>query len=92
MLRVPNIKDEEESWLLSTTEIAGKQVNVIMANFNYPNTDWENGIAQSTKACRFLNLLQDNCMKQMVEAPTKKNALLDLLMSSNSEPITDAHN
>ena len=36
-----------------------------------------------------LNVLQDNFMFQMVDAPTRNNALLDLLITNNTDLITD---
>ena len=41
------------------------------------------------KARHFLNVLQDNFIGQMVDAPTRNNALLDLLITNNTGLITD---
>lgn len=78
----PIMKDEKESQLFSQTEMAGKQGDIIMGKFNYPNIDLANGTAQSM-ACHFLNVLQDNFTEQMVEVPTRKNDLLDLIIINN---------
>lgn len=46
--------------------------------FNYPGIDWKDRTAHLTKAHHFLNVMQDNVMSQVVEAPTTDHFLLDL--------------
>ncbi|XP_073458774.1 uncharacterized protein [Aquarana catesbeiana] len=60
-----------------------------MGDFNYPDIDWVEGTMHSSKAHQFLNVLQDNFMGQMVDAPTKNKALLDLLITNNTDLIMD---
>lgn len=59
--RPPNLKDEEETDLLSQLEIAVRQGNVmIMGDINYLDIDWADRTTHSFKAHDFLNVLQDN--------------------------------
>lgn len=39
-----------------------------MGDFNYPNIDWADGTAQSTKARYILNVIPDNFISQIIEA------------------------
>lgn len=65
----PNFVDKKETHLFSQLEMAGRQGNVIiMGNFNYPEIDWADGTAHSTKVCHFLNAMLESFMSQMAEA------------------------
>lgn len=78
--RPPNLQDDYESDLLSQLRLAARPGNVIMGD-SYPDIDWAG--RTSFKAHHFLNALQDNFMCQLVYAPARNNALLDLLISNN---------
>lgn len=79
----PNLKDEEETDLLSQLEMATRQRDVIiMEDFNYPDIDWADETAQSCKAHHFLNVLQVNFLCQLMDATTIIKALLDHLITN----------
>ena len=83
--RPPNVNEEVE-----TMERAARAGAVIkMGDFNYPEIDWINGTSGTVKGQKFKNLLQDNFMVQFIEAPTRNDALLDLIISNHAELITN---
>lgn len=87
--RPPNLKDEEETDLLSQ-EMAVKQGNVIiLGDFNYPDIDWIDETAYSSRTHYFVNVLEDNFMCQFTYTPTRNKALIDLLITNNTELIGD---
>lgn len=86
----PNLKDDKKTDFLSQIGMEVRQGNVIvMGDFSYPDNDWAEGTAHSSKACHFLNVLHDNFMSQLVDALTRNNALLDLLITNKTELIAD---
>uniref|UniRef100_A0A803JLD2 Reverse transcriptase domain-containing protein n=1 Tax=Xenopus tropicalis TaxID=8364 RepID=A0A803JLD2_XENTR len=86
----PRIDEGDEAQLLLQMEEASKlgQV-VIMGDFNYPDIDWSNGVAKSEKASRFVNMLNDNFLFQVVQEPTRNESILDLVISNNTELISN---
>lgn len=60
-----------------------------MGDFIYPDIDWADRIAHSFRDHHFLNVLLDNFMCKLVYAPTRKNALLDLLITNNTDLTAD---
>uniref|UniRef100_A0A803JLE9 MORN repeat-containing protein 4 n=1 Tax=Xenopus tropicalis TaxID=8364 RepID=A0A803JLE9_XENTR len=86
----PRIDEEEETQLLLQMEEASQLCQVfIMGDFNYPDIDWSNGVAKSEKASRFVNMLNDNFLFQAVQEPTRNDSILDLVISNNTELISN---
>lgn len=61
--------------------------SLMMGDFNYPAIDWAKRTAHSSEAHHFLNILQNNFMGQL--APTRDKALLDRLITNNTDLIVD---
>ena len=90
--RPPNVNEEVETQLIAQMERAARAgMVIIMGDFNYPEIDWSNGTAATVKGQTFINLLQDNFKVQFIEAPTRNDALFDLVISNHAELITDVH-
>ena len=90
--RPPGVNEEVETQLFKQIEMAAKAGTVVlMGDFNYPDIDWKNGTAGTTKGRTFINLLHDNFMVQFVDTPTRKDALLDLVISNQAELVTNIH-
>ncbi|TRZ18635.1 hypothetical protein HGM15179_008456, partial [Zosterops borbonicus] len=53
---------------------------VLMGDFTLPEINWEHDIAGTTLARRFLKVLEDNFMEQVLREVTQNDALLDLLL------------
>jgi len=51
-----------------------------MRDFNLPDANWEHHIADTNRSRRFLKHFDDNLMVQVLREPTRKGALLDLLL------------
>lgn len=88
--RPPNQKDEKESDLVSQLGMEARQGNVtIIGDSNYPDINWTDRTAHSFMACNFLNILQENFMCQLMDASTRSNALLDLIITNSTYLIAD---
>uniref|UniRef100_A0A803K2X2 Reverse transcriptase domain-containing protein n=1 Tax=Xenopus tropicalis TaxID=8364 RepID=A0A803K2X2_XENTR len=88
--RPPNVSEEEEAQLLLQIEKAASLGQVIiMGDFNYPDIDWGNSTARTVNGNKFINLLHDNFMSQVVEEPTRNHAILDLVISNDPERIAN---
>ena len=88
--RPPNVNEEVETQLFAQMERAAEAGTVIiMGDFNYPEIYWSNGTAGTVKGQQFIMLLQDNFMVQLIEAPSRNDALLVLAISNHAERITN---
>jgi len=59
-----------------------------MGDFNNPDISWEDHTARYTQSWRFLESISDNFLMQVVEEPTRKGALLDLVLT-NKEGLVE---
>ncbi|NAW49622.1 hypothetical protein FGF92_23570, partial [Salmonella sp. gx-f5] len=55
---------------------------VLMGDFNLPDVNWECHTADTSKSRRFMKHLDDNFLVQVLTEPTRKGALLDLLLEN----------
>ena len=53
-----------------------------MGDFNYPDICWKNNTAARMASTKFLERIEDCFPTQMLEVPTRKEALLDLLVTN----------
>ncbi|MEE6510625.1 hypothetical protein FKM82_030646 [Ascaphus truei] len=81
----PNIWEIEEAKILLQMENASKLGHVCIMG----DLDWGNEISITTKVNRFLGVLKDNYMTEIIEEPTRRGAILDLVISNNVEVITN---
>ena len=58
-----------------------------MGDYNYPGIDWSVGVGDSLSAQTFMNTIEDCGLTQHVEAPTRGNAILDLVLTSEPDMI-----
>lgn len=71
--RTISLKDEAKTDILAQLALAAAQGNVVIkGDFDYPVISWADGAALSSKVRHFLNVLRDNFMCQLVDAPTRK--------------------
>jgi len=54
-----------------------------MGDFNQPDISWEDQTARHKQSRRFLQSIDDNFLIQVVEEPTRKGTLLDLVLTNN---------
>ena len=60
---------------------------LLMGDFNYPDIDWESNTTGSSISERFLNCVEDNFLTQHVREPTRGNACLDLIITSDPDIV-----
>jgi len=60
-----------------------------MGDFNHPDISWEDHTARYSQSRRFLQSVDDNFLMQVVEKPTRKGALLDLVLTNKEELVED---
>ncbi|XP_073519598.1 uncharacterized protein [Phyllobates terribilis] len=86
----PNIAEATESLLMrQIDEVAKNNEVLIMGDFNYPDIDWETESCRSQKGNRFLSIIKDNYLSQLVQEPTRGTALLDLILTNRPDRITE---
>ncbi|PKU38249.1 dtw domain-containing protein 2 [Limosa lapponica baueri] len=55
---------------------------VLMGDFNHPDICWKDNTAGHMKSRKFLECINDNFLLQMIEEPTRKGAMLDLVLTN----------
>ena len=58
------------------------QALVLMGDFNHPDICWSDGTAQHKQSRRFLDCVEDNFFLQAIEEPTRRGAVLDLVLTN----------
>lgn len=61
-------------------EIFGSTALMRMANFNFPDTSWKYHTAMTSKTAKFHKKAEDHFLLQVLSEPTRKGALLNLLL------------
>ena len=61
-------------------EISGSVALVLMGDLNFPDSNWEYHTAVMSMSWKFLKLVRGNFLSQVLSEPTRKDALLDLLI------------
>ncbi|CAM4708442.1 unnamed protein product [Lepidochelys kempii] len=62
---------------------------VIMGDFNFPDIDWRTSASNNNRAQIFLDVLADGFLHQVVAEPTRRDAILDLVLVSSEDPIEE---
>jgi len=65
------------------------QALVFLGDFNHPDISWEDHTARHSQSRRFLQIIDDNFLMQVVEEPTRKGALLDLVLTNKERLVED---
>jgi len=60
-----------------------------MGDFNHPDINWEDHTARHMPSRRFLQSIDDNFLTQVMEEPTRKGALLDLVLTKKEGLVED---
>ena len=73
-------------------EIGNPMPNIIFAgDLNFPTVDWQmetvdGGTHENqVKANAFFQFVQEQCLQQYIEEPTKKNNILDVFLTNNDQ-------
>ena len=84
----PTIDDCELNRLYSTIRQASKDETMVMGDFNFPTINWQTYEAEG-KGVEFRNLIIESCLNQHVTDPTRKENVLDLVLTSSPEMIDE---
>jgi len=78
--RPPDQEEEVEKAFYKQLKVASQsQALVLMGDFNHPELNWEDYIARHMQLTMFPQSTDDNLLMQVVEEPTRRGALLDLV-------------
>jgi len=55
---------------------------VLMGDFNHPDVCWRDNTAGYRQSRRFLECVDDNFLLQVIEEPTRRGAMLDLVLTN----------
>ncbi|PKU48684.1 glycerol kinase [Limosa lapponica baueri] len=81
--RPPHQSDREDEALYRQIGAAlCSHTLVLMGDFNHPDICWKDNTAGHMKSRKFLECVNDNFLLQMIEEPTKKGAVLDLVLTN----------
>jgi len=72
-------------------EVCSKHI-LLMGDFNYPNIDWLSSVVDSvapTGAKEFLDAVEGCFLTQHVKEPTRGDAILDLVFTSDPDLVSD---
>ena len=74
---------------LASPSYGAPTVHRLVGDFNHPDISWEDHTARYTQSRRFLQSIDDNFLMQVVEEPTRKGALLDLVLTNKEGLVED---
>jgi len=87
--RPPDQEEEVDEVFYKQLQTASQsQALVLMGDFNHLDISWEDHTATHTQSSRFLQNINDNFLMQVVEEPTRKGTLLDLVLT-NKEGLAE---
>ncbi|GAB0202598.1 mitochondrial enolase superfamily member 1 [Grus japonensis] len=65
------------------------QALVLMGDFNHPDICWRDNTAEHKQSRKFLECVHDNFLLQVIEEPTRRGAMLDLILTNKEGLIGD---
>jgi len=68
-------------------EASHSKALVFMGDFNCPNICWRDNTAGHRQARRSLECTEDNFLLQVIEEPTRRSAMLDLVLTNKEGPV-----
>lgn len=81
--RPPDQEEQEDEALnRHTGEASCSQALILMGNFNHPDVYWRNTAGQK-QSKRFLECVGNNFLLQVIDEPTRRGDLLDLILTKN---------
>uniref|UniRef100_K7F1R0 Endonuclease/exonuclease/phosphatase domain-containing protein n=1 Tax=Pelodiscus sinensis TaxID=13735 RepID=K7F1R0_PELSI len=88
--RPPDQDSDTDIEMLREIREATKIKNsIIMGDFNYPHIDWIHVTSGREPEIKFLNGLNDCFLEQLVQEPTRGEAILDLVLSGVQDHVQD---
>ncbi|GAB0207020.1 hypothetical protein GRJ2_003167600 [Grus japonensis] len=65
------------------------QALVLMGDFNHPDICWRDNTAEHKQSRKFLECVNDNFLLQVIEDPTRRGAMLDLILTNKEGLVGD---
>ncbi|GAB0178933.1 hypothetical protein GRJ2_000358600 [Grus japonensis] len=65
------------------------QALVLMGDFNHPDICWRDNAAEHKQSRKFLECVDDNFLLQVIEEPTRRGAMLDLILTNKEGLVGD---
>jgi len=80
-------EQEDEALYRQIGEASHSKTLVLMGDFNHPNICWRDNTAGHRQAWRFLECDEDNFPFQVIEEPTRRGAMLDLVLTNKERLV-----
>ncbi|XP_075302833.1 uncharacterized protein LOC142365677 isoform X1 [Opisthocomus hoazin] len=88
--RPPDQEEEvDEAFYRQLQAASQSQALVLMGDLNHPDISWEDHTARHMQSRRLLQSIDDNFLMQVVEEPTRRGALLDLVLTNKEGLVED---
>ncbi|GAB0207232.1 hypothetical protein GRJ2_003188800 [Grus japonensis] len=88
--RPPDQGDRADEALYRQIGAASRsQALVLMGDFNHPDICWRDNTAERKQSRRFLECMDDNFLLQVIEEPTRRGAMLDLVLTNKEGLVGD---
>ncbi|GAB0205472.1 mitochondrial enolase superfamily member 1 [Grus japonensis] len=88
--RPPDQGDQADEALYRQIGAASRsQALVLMGDFNHPDICWRDNTAEHKQSRKFLECVDDNFLLQVIEEPTRRGAMLDLILTNKEGLVGD---
>ena len=89
--RPPSLSREETSLIYQEISAAATRYNnvCIMGDFNFRGIDWVNNVGRTREEEEFLDVINDNFLRQLVNVPTRENNILDLVLTNRDDLVNN---
>ncbi|PKU46226.1 pre-mrna-processing factor 17 [Limosa lapponica baueri] len=88
--RPPDQDGEVDEAFHNQVKVASQsQALLLVGDFNHPDVCWKGYTAKHLQSRRFLQCIDDNFFTQLVEEPTRRGALLDLVLTNKEGLVED---
>ncbi|GAB0203861.1 thrombospondin-4 [Grus japonensis] len=88
--RPPDQGDRADEALYRQIGAASRsQALVLMGDLNHPDICWRDNAAERKQSRKFLECVDDNFLLQVIEEPTKRGAMLDLILTNKEGLVGD---
>ena len=85
--RSPNINEEDNTKIKTAIKEVSKGECIIMGDFNHGHIQWNSLESTGIEDQQFIFLIQDSFLTQHVLEPTRKENVLDIVLSSQKELV-----
>ena len=79
----------DEAFFLQLQDASRSQALILLGDFNQPDICWKSNTASCRQSSRFLKRIEDDFLSQVISTPTRGEAILDLVVTNESELVGD---